>query len=82
MSFVFLRLYHPCLHVIYHPEEYLLKDSITPGKQEQKSFIDLKIRNLGKEEVKWQKKQSQRPMFPHVPAIRASHSAAAIAETR
>ena len=36
----------------------------------------------GKEEIKWQKKESLRPTFQHVLAIRARHSVAAIAETR
>jgi hypothetical protein len=37
---------------------------------------------FGKEEVKWQKKESPRPMFQPALATRARPSAAAIAETR
>jgi hypothetical protein len=36
----------------------------------------------GKEEIKWQKRESLRPTFQHVLAIRARRSVAAIAETR
>jgi len=36
----------------------------------------------GKEEIKWQKRESLRPTFQHGLAIRARHSVAAIAETR
>jgi hypothetical protein len=36
----------------------------------------------GKEEIKWQKKESLRPTFQRGLATRARHSVAAIAETR
>ena len=36
----------------------------------------------GKEEIKWQKRESLRPTFQRVLAIKARHSVAAIAETR
>ena len=36
----------------------------------------------GKEEIKWQKRESPRPTFQRVLAIRARHRFAAIAETR
>ena len=37
---------------------------------------------FGKEEIKWQKKESLRPTFQRELATRARHSVAVIAETR
>jgi hypothetical protein len=48
----------------------------------EKNLIINKRREFGKEEIKWQKKESQRPMFQHVRVIRARRSAAAIAGTK
>ena len=44
-------------------------------------IIDISFK-YGKEEIKWQKRESPRPTFQQGLAIRARHSAAVIAETR